>query len=50
VGATVLGADATPAFAAPGPASIDAAPRFTLLDATPLGDDVRLRYDPRPEA
>ena len=47
LGATVLGADARPAFATSGPASIDAAPRLALLDATPLGDDLRLRYEPR---
>jgi diaminohydroxyphosphoribosylaminopyrimidine deaminase/5-amino-6-(5-phosphoribosylamino)uracil reductase len=50
LGATVLGADARPAFATSGPASIDAAPRLALLDATPLGDDLRLRYEPRSEA
>jgi diaminohydroxyphosphoribosylaminopyrimidine deaminase/5-amino-6-(5-phosphoribosylamino)uracil reductase len=50
VGATLLGADGTPALRWPGPATIADAPHLTLTDVTVLGDDVRLTYDPDDEA
>ena len=46
VGATLLGADARPAFGAAGPPTIAAASRWTLLDVADLDGDVRLRYEP----
>ncbi|MBM3660986.1 MAG: bifunctional diaminohydroxyphosphoribosylaminopyrimidine deaminase/5-amino-6-(5-phosphoribosylamino)uracil reductase RibD, partial [Actinobacteria bacterium] len=46
VGAALLGADGKPGLDWPGPRSIGSAPRLRLLDATVLGDDVRLDYVP----
>jgi diaminohydroxyphosphoribosylaminopyrimidine deaminase / 5-amino-6-(5-phosphoribosylamino)uracil reductase len=51
VGPTLLGADAHPALATPGPVTIGDAARLTLTDVTALdGGDVRLTYDPDPGA
>ncbi len=46
VGAAILGADGTPGFIGPGPASLEDAPRLRLIDVRRLGDDVRLDYSP----
>jgi diaminohydroxyphosphoribosylaminopyrimidine deaminase / 5-amino-6-(5-phosphoribosylamino)uracil reductase len=46
VGATLLGADARPGLAWPGPANIADAPRLVLRDVARLGDDVRCTYEP----
>jgi diaminohydroxyphosphoribosylaminopyrimidine deaminase/5-amino-6-(5-phosphoribosylamino)uracil reductase len=46
VAPTMLGPDARPAFARPAPATLADAARWRLLSATPLGDDVRLEYEP----
>ncbi|HSO95934.1 MAG TPA: RibD family protein, partial [Acidimicrobiia bacterium] len=46
VGATVLGTAAAPTLRWPGPETMTDAPRLTLTDATRLGDDVRLTYEP----
>jgi diaminohydroxyphosphoribosylaminopyrimidine deaminase/5-amino-6-(5-phosphoribosylamino)uracil reductase len=45
VAPTVLGTDALPAFAIPGPRTIADATRFTLADVRRVGDDVRLDYE-----
>lgn len=45
VGATLLGEDGVPVLAWGGPPTIAAAARLTLVDATRLGDDVRLTYE-----
>lgn len=50
VGATLLGTDAAPALAWPGPPTITDVPRLTLSDVTRVGDDVRLTYEPPSEA
>jgi diaminohydroxyphosphoribosylaminopyrimidine deaminase/5-amino-6-(5-phosphoribosylamino)uracil reductase len=50
VAPTVLGADGVPTFAHSGPRTIADAPRFRLIAVTPLGDDIRLDYEPDPEA
>lgn len=46
VGGVALGPAGRPALDWAGPASLDAAPRFRLRSATPLGDDVRLDLVP----
>jgi diaminohydroxyphosphoribosylaminopyrimidine deaminase/5-amino-6-(5-phosphoribosylamino)uracil reductase len=40
-----LGARGIPALAYPGPDDVDSAPRFTLVDVTRLGPDVRVDYE-----
>jgi diaminohydroxyphosphoribosylaminopyrimidine deaminase/5-amino-6-(5-phosphoribosylamino)uracil reductase len=45
VAPTLLGTRGTPGFAIDGPATINDAERFTLLDAHRLGPDVRLDYE-----
>ncbi len=40
----VLGADAIPAIAAIEVAALQLAPRFRLLEATPIGPDLRSRW------
>ncbi len=42
----VLGRDARPVLEWTGPAAITNAARWCLISATPLGDDVRLEYEP----
>jgi diaminohydroxyphosphoribosylaminopyrimidine deaminase/5-amino-6-(5-phosphoribosylamino)uracil reductase len=44
VAGVVLGPDGVAALAGAFPAALTDAPRFRLLDARPLGDDVRLEY------
>ena len=50
VGGVALGPAGRPALDWTGPASLEAAPRFRLRSATPLGDDVRLDLVPRAAA
>jgi diaminohydroxyphosphoribosylaminopyrimidine deaminase/5-amino-6-(5-phosphoribosylamino)uracil reductase len=45
VAPTILGTRGHPAFALDGPETIVDAPRFTLVDVTRLGPDVRLDYE-----
>ncbi len=45
VAPALLGTDGLPAFAFPGPATIDGALRFELVDVTRVGPDVRLEYE-----
>ena len=47
VAGALLGAEGVPALRGALPAALSDAPRFHLLDARPLGDDVRLEYVPR---
>jgi diaminohydroxyphosphoribosylaminopyrimidine deaminase/5-amino-6-(5-phosphoribosylamino)uracil reductase len=42
----VLGAGGRAAFAAGSPGTVASAPRWMLLSARPVGDDVRLEYEP----
>jgi diaminohydroxyphosphoribosylaminopyrimidine deaminase/5-amino-6-(5-phosphoribosylamino)uracil reductase len=44
----LLGREGRPAFDLVGPATIGDAPRFELVEATRLGGDVRLDYEPLP--
>ena len=46
VAPVVLGPDARAAFAGGGPESVTAAPHWRLLSAQPIGEDVRLEYEP----
>ena len=46
VAPVVLGPDAQAAFAGGGPESVTAAPHWRLLSAQPIGEDVRLEYEP----
>jgi len=46
VGGTVLGERGAPAFALPGPESIDGAARWRLAAVAPVGADARLEYEP----
>lgn len=46
VGGAVLGADARPSIDWPGPSSLAGAPRFELIGAHVLGEDVRLEHRP----
>jgi len=48
VAPTLLGADALPAFAGAGPATLRAAPRLTLVGSRPVGDDLRLDLERTP--
>ena len=45
VAPTVLGTDAVPMIGWRGPGQLAAAPRWTLVSAASLGDDVRLEYE-----
>ncbi len=45
----LLGTDGVPGFAFSGPRSIDGAERFTLVEVTHVGSDVRLELEPRAE-
>jgi diaminohydroxyphosphoribosylaminopyrimidine deaminase/5-amino-6-(5-phosphoribosylamino)uracil reductase len=45
VAPALLGTSGVPAFAFPGPATIDGALRFDLIDVTRFGPDVRLEYE-----
>ncbi len=45
VAPALLGTEGRPAFAFPGPASIEGALRFELADVTRVGPDVRLEYE-----
>ena len=46
IAGAALGADGVPALRGALPTALSDAPRFRLLDARPLGDDVRLEYVP----
>ena len=46
----VLGPDGRAAFAGRGPATVAAAPHWTMISARRFGDDVRLEYEPAREA
>jgi len=45
----LLGTDGVPGFAFRGPVTLDAAPRWRLLDVARVGDDARLRFEPSSE-
>ena len=45
VAPALLGTGGLPAFAFPGPASVEDALRFDLVDVTRVGPDVRLEYE-----
>lgn len=45
VAPALLGTGGVPAFAFPGPASVEGALRFDLVDVTRVGPDVRLEYE-----
>jgi diaminohydroxyphosphoribosylaminopyrimidine deaminase/5-amino-6-(5-phosphoribosylamino)uracil reductase len=45
VAPALLGTEGVPAFAFPGPASVEGALRFEIVDVTRLGRDVRLEYE-----
>jgi diaminohydroxyphosphoribosylaminopyrimidine deaminase/5-amino-6-(5-phosphoribosylamino)uracil reductase len=47
VAPTLLGTRGLPAFVFNGPETIDAAPRWDIVDTTPVGADVRLTLEPR---
>jgi diaminohydroxyphosphoribosylaminopyrimidine deaminase/5-amino-6-(5-phosphoribosylamino)uracil reductase len=47
VGGVTLGEGGRPLLGGPGPSTIDTAPRWRILDARPLGPDVRLDCSPR---
>ena len=49
VGGCLLGERGRPMVAWPGPASIDAAPRWRLVEARALDRDARLEYEPARE-
>lgn len=49
VAPTILGRDAPPGVELPGPSTLADAHRWRLLSSMPLGDDVRIEYEP-PEA
>ena len=49
VGGCLLGERGRPMVAWPGPASIDAAPRWRLVEARTLDRDARLEYEPARE-